>query len=357
MKTLTLFFTQIIFLCSLAQDINPRLYHEYINEAQISFVKDRYEKVSQNYLKAFEHKEPYWQDLSQAINIELDNAKTNEIVIKKYMKYVKESAINKSGTKQFNMAISIFPKLNDLPYVSDLKEYFINNRLSKRNPFGNKKAFDDLLEIDQAIRDSVIHIKKTSDIYNTDLAPLIKEKDSVNMIKLIQLMQDTTLTSQNCPNCFMTIEMLINHASSNGNVNWLTPLNTILQEGRMDLRQYVRIIDEAHNKPVAIQFNLFFGSFNGIRLYDCIYFSKYKGEEKKRIERNRKKYGYISLKDEMAIKVWQYKNNDKINFYPFISFMYSDGSENEKMKKELLNQQELILEDAKRYNKVNVVRK
>lgn len=361
MKLFTIIIFQLVIISAIAQDSYNKLYYESINKAQVSFAKENFKKAAYFFKIAFNSKTPYWTDLKLAIDVEFDYGKRDKIIIKDYMKMVRKLSKVESGTKLFEIMVSIFPQMDSLDYAPEIKAYFEANKpIKKAAVYDFKTEFESLRTQDQHIRDSVIQITQTRNIYQSNLAPVIKQRDSLIWEKLLVLLEDTTLTERSCPDCLNTMELLIQHNSANGKTNWINALNKMLKENRIDLRRYVRIIDEAHNTPATNELrkrNLYFGSFNGIRLYNCMYFTKYKGQEKKIIKQNRKKLGYVSLEDEITIKEWQYKNNDFYTFYPSVYFTNPEGAENKEMQEELLNEQKLHLQSTKENFRIKILMK
>lgn len=352
MKLLTVLIFQVCFvIAGLVQ--NNLTYYQYITQAQLAFSQEEYKSASDYYAKAFQDKRPYNYDLHLAMQIELDYAGGREKIIKQYMQFYGGKGTDISGEEYVKNMSRAYPKFGTLPYVDELMEMYNNIEPINQEAYKHVQAFEKILNEDQAIRDSVRQVLGYGvDIYASRMSGSIRQVDELNMEKLLVLLQDKTLNEYDCNACFNSLETVVSHATGNGNTDWIEPLQTIQLEGRMDDRRFVRIIDGAHNATDPMvskklkELGFYYGSFNGIRLYNVMLFTTYSPKEKRAIENNRKKIGFVSLSDEIAIKTWQFQHNDQVRFYPFISFIYSDGTEDEATVTRLLQEQETMVQQA-----------
>ncbi len=358
MKYKLLLIFQVLVFVAVAQTSNRVQYYKSVNKAQSAFIHQKYDKSSKYYLRAFKASPPFWKDLEQAIKVELDYGDADKTSVLKYMQYIRLSFSIPSGEKLWEIVNLLFPKLKDLEYIPEIKDFFQKAKAPVFSQCQFKDEINALFEKDQQIRDSVMQITNSNDIYRSEYANRIKQVDSLNLMAILEYMKDYNLNERDSK-LINQIEVMILHSASNGKLDWLEPLNQMLKEGRVDVRRYVRIIDEAWNTPVKTilkKRGLLFGSFNGIRLYNLMYFTKPKGRERSLIKKNRKKVGYISLKQEIDIKSWQYIHKDEFIFYPFISLIPQEDAYNQDLKSEFLEEQNDILEEAKKKHKIKIVR-
>ncbi|MFT6845802.1 MAG: hypothetical protein ACJAUV_002001 [Flavobacteriales bacterium] len=352
MKLLTAIIFQVCFvMSSMAQ--NNQSYYQIITKAQLAFVEGNYSKASQLYAKAFKVQKAFAYDLYQAMQIELNYGTGDEKIIKHYLKTSGGKGTDMSGEEYVKNMSLAYPKFGELPYLNDIIDHFNNTEPVKQEEYKHANEFEELLKNDQGIRDSVRQVLGYGiDAYKSVLGGRILQVDKTNMEKLLVLLQDKALNEFDCHECFNNLETVISHAASNGNTDWIKPLQSIQLEGRMNVRRFVRIIDGAHNSPDTLvskklkEKGLYYGSFNGIRLYSLMYFIQYNKEEKHMINQNRKKIGFMAIADEIKIKTWQFLDNDLMNFQPSLSFMYADGTEDEATIKSMLKEQETMLQHA-----------
>lgn len=346
---IAIIFKLTVVLSSMAQ--NSQAYYQHITQAQLAFSQGEYKTASDYYAKAFQHKRPYAYDMYLAMQIELDYAGGREKIIKQYMQFSGGKGTDISGEAYLKIMAEVYPKFVDLPYLDELMEMYNNTEPSYQGEYKHVQAFETLRDKDQAIRNAASEDVGQLNIYKSHWSQQIKQVDDENMKKLLVLLQDTALNEYNCNACFQSMEVIIMHNAANGKTDWITPLQAIFNDGRMDVRRFVRMVDDAHNRAPSVSDSLkakdlYYGSFNGIRLYNLMYYIPYTVKEKQIINQNRKKIGFMSLVEEIAIKTWQFQHNDAIRFYPFNSLMYSDDMEDEILKKQMLQEQEAMLKQA-----------
>lgn len=352
---ITIIFNVCLALGSMAQQKNSKAYYQSIVQAQLAFAKDDYKQASELYAKAFRFKPPFWYDMHQAMQIELDYAGGRKEMMKQYMQYCGGKGKEQTEEEYLKIMEQVYPAFANLPYVNELIEAYKNTEPMNDGEYVYGKEFKELLDKDQAIRDSAYQVLGYgNNIYTSHMSDRIKQVDQKNMDKLLMLIQDPALNEYNCHECFTSLEIVILHNAAHGNMDWINPVETIFNNGRMEIRRFVRMMDEVTHPDVSEQLKikgLYYGSFNGIRLYNLMYFTQFSKEEKSMINHNRKKIGFMSVADEIKLKSWQFQHNDLMNFCPFKAFMYSDGTEDEATKNSMLKEQAAMLEQASRYQK------
>jgi hypothetical protein len=352
MKLLTAIFFQVCFVIgSIAQ--NNQAYYQNITKAQLAFVEGDYSKASHLYAKAFQVQKSYPYDMYQAIQIELNYGTGDEKIIKQYLKDSGGKGTDLSGETFVKNMSQAHLKFGELPYLNDIIDHFNNTESAKQEKYKHADDFKELRDKDQYIRDSAYQvIGRGNDIYHSALSSRILQVDQKNLEKLLVLLQDTALNENDCYNCFQNMGIVLIHAASNGNADWVDPIVSIFNDGRMDVRRFVRMMDDAalRLKPKDCEKlkekGLYYGSLNGTRLYNVMYFTPYTDKEKRMINQNRKKNGFMSLADEMRIITWQFQHNDEMNFQPVNALIYADGSEDEATIKSMLKEQETMLQHA-----------
>jgi hypothetical protein len=358
MKLLTVLSFQIIFVIGcLAQ--NNQTYYQHIIKAQLAFVDGDYSKASKLYTKAFKVQKPYPYDKHQAIQTELDYGKGDEKIIKQYLKDSGGKGTDMSGDTYVKNMSQTHPKFGELPYLNDIIEHFNNTEPVQQEKYVHADAFKELRDKDVQIREAAIADVGQLKMYKSHWSKPIRQVDDENIVKLLVLLQDTALNENDCHECFQNMGIVLIHAASNGNAEWVDPIVSIFNDGRMDVRRFVRMMDDAatrlkpKDREKLKEKDLYYGSFNCIRLYNLMYLMPYTDDEKHTLNRNRKKIGFKSIDDEMKIITWQFRNNDAMNFKPVIAQIYADGSEDEATIKSMLQEQEIMLQQAIEYNKEN----
>jgi hypothetical protein len=252
-----------------------------------------------------------------------------------------------------------YPKFGELPYLNDIIEHFNNTEPVQQEKYVHADDFKELRNNDVQIREAAIADVGQMEMYKSHWNKKIDQVDEQNMEKLLVLLQDTALNEHDCHECFNNLELIIVHNASNGNAEWVDPIVSIFNDGRMDVRRFVRMMDDAalRLKPKDCEKlkekGLYYGSLNGTRLYNVMFFTPYTDKEKRMINQNRKKIDFMSLADEMKIIMWQFQHNDAMNFQPVNALMYADGSEDEATIKSMLQEQETMLQQAIENNKEN----
>jgi hypothetical protein len=358
MKLLTtIIFNMCLVLGCTAQHNNSKAYHQHITQAQLAFSKNNYQQASELYAKAFTYKPPFGYDMHLAMQIELDYAGGRKEMMKQYMQYCGGKGTELSGEAYLKIMSQVYPNFDTLSYTDELISIYDNTVPINHGMYLFEDQFKTLQTKDQAIRDSAYQvIGYGNNIYTSHMSGRIRQVDQENMEKLVVLMQDTTLNEYNCQECFNNLEIVILHNAAHGNTDWINPLQKTFNDGRMDVRRFVRMIDDAHTRASSVsdllkEKGLYYGSFNGIRLYNVMFFTTYNSKEKREITQNKKKIGYMTLSEEITIKTWQFLNNDALNFYGFDAFMYSDGTEDEATVASMLQEQETRLQQIRDYQK------
>jgi hypothetical protein len=270
MKLLIAVVFQVCFVIgSMAQ--NSQSYYQIITKAQLAFVDGDYSKASKLYAKAFQIQKPFAYDWYQAMQVELDYGTGDEKIIKQYLKNDGGKGTDMSGEEYVKSMSRSFPKFGELPYLNDIIEHFNNTEPVQQEKYLHADEFKVLIDKDQEIREAAIKDVGQLDMSTTEWNKQLTQVDAQNMEKLLVLLQDKALNEYDCSECFHALEIIIIHNASYSNTDWVAPIQAIFNDGRMDVRRFVRMMDEviANRLPPndcekLKEKGLYYGSFNGI---------------------------------------------------------------------------------------------
>lgn len=343
-----------------------RFYYQHLTKGQLAFAKGNYKAASNAYLKAFTYHQPFSYDSYIAMQIELNYAGARKKALKQLISYAGGKGKQVSGEAYLEMMSRFYPGFEKLPYVNELVETYLNTQPVITGSSPHEAVFKQLYEKDQSIRETaikalggqdpqeerIIGLTKEPNIYTSKFADSITSVDEQNMDALLDLLNDKTLSEQSCYECFNDLEIIVIHNMARGNSQWIIPLKNLVEEGRMDVRRFVRLLKRYSgysdmNIAELKKQGLYYGETNCIRLYTIMYYTRYRGTEREEVDRNRQKIGYPTIDEEIEIKTWQFRQNDMLRFYPFDALLFTDGSEDETMKAALLAEQEKLLQQAK----------
>jgi hypothetical protein len=241
MKLLTAIFFQVCFvIASIAQ--NNQAYYQNITKAQLAFVEGDYSKASQLYAKAFQVQKSYPYDMYQAIQIELNYGTGDEKIIKQYLKDSGGKGTDMSGETFVKNMSQAHLKFGELPYLNDIIDHFNNTEPAKQEEYKHADDFKELRDNDVQIREAAIADVGQLKMYKSHWNRPIRQVDDENIAKLLVLLQDTALNENDCYNCFQNMGIVLIHAASNGNADWVDPIVSIFNDGRMDVRRFVRMM-------------------------------------------------------------------------------------------------------------------